>query len=52
MLSSICSRQVVPIITPLYSGNIEVIVFTEVVEIVEVVEAVDVAEIVKIAEIL
>ena len=35
MLSSICNKQVVPIITPLYSGSMEVIISTEVVTTVD-----------------
>ena len=48
MLSSICNKQVVPIITPLYSGNIEVIISTEVVGVVGVVEVVEIVKAAKI----
>ena len=57
MLSSICNKQVVPIITPLYSGSMEVIISTEVVTDVDdgievSTEEVDVVKAVRVSKII
>ncbi len=52
MLSNICNKQVVPIITPRYSGSIEVIISTEVVTAVEVIAAVELVEVVDVIKVV